>query len=120
MNYFTDEELSCPCCGVNGFKVGTLIRFNKLRGEVGSPMNMTSGYRCEAYNTLKGYTQTHATGQAGDIACSHAQAFEILARAKAHGFTGIGVKQKGKQRFLHLDDLEEDLPKRPRPHVWSY
>lgn len=98
----------------------TLERFNALREDVGFPMAMSSGYRCRAYNTLNGYTQTHATGGAGDITCSHKEAFELNRKAPAHGFTGIGIRQKGGSRFVHLDDLEEDLPSRPRPHIWSY
>lgn len=119
MNYFTEKELSCPCCGVNGFKKGTQRRLNLLREHLGFPMPMTSGFRCEKYNKLKGYTQTHATGQAGDFGLTHKQAFRAMAEAPIYGFTGIGVNQKGKHRFLHLDDLDEATG-RPRPHVWSY
>lgn len=119
VNYFTDTELSCPCCGENKFSLSTLHRFNLLRAYLGFALPMTSGYRCPAYNKLKGYTQTHATGHAGDIACSHKKAFKLIEAAPMFGFTGIGVRQKGKTRFIHLDDLEE-LPTRPRPHLWSY
>lgn len=119
MNYFTEEELSCPCCGENKFNLLTLNKFNALREALGFAMIMTSGYRCEAYNTLKGFTQTHATGQAGDIACSHKQAHAINKFHTDFGFTGIGINQKGSKRFIHLDDLEEAAG-RPRPHIWSY
>jgi len=118
-NYFTEEEQSCNCCGENKFNSETLQRFNDLRAYLGFAMNMTSGYRCPAYNKLKGYTQTHATGQAGDIESSHKQAYAIIKHAPKFGFTGIGVKQKGNKRFIHLDDLEE-IEGRPRPHIWSY
>jgi hypothetical protein len=43
----------------------------------------------------------------------------VLRAALNAGFTGIGVKQKGKGRFIHLDDIE-DSGDRPRPWVWSY
>lgn len=122
-NYFTEKELSCPCCGQNKFNPGTLKKFNAMREEAGFGMNMTSGYRCEAYNEANGYTQTHATGQAGDVRCSHKEAFILNDLAPKYGFTGIGSKQKGDtgRRFMHFDDLEEDLSKnRPRPHLWSY
>ena len=119
MNYFSEEELSCPCCQSNEFQASTLARLNGLREELGFPMVVTSGFRCKAYNTLKGYTQTHATGQAVDVACTHAQAYKILVLAPKHGFTGIGIKQKGNGRFIHLDDLPAATG-RPRPHVWSY
>jgi len=119
VNYFTEKELSCPCCGVNGFSNMTKDRLNRLRKIAMLPMPVTSGYRCPEYNRKNGYTQTHATGQAVDVACTHEQAYALMSLAIAHGFTGIGVKQKGKGRFLHLDDLEAG-PWRPRPHVWSY
>lgn len=120
-NYFTETELSCPCCGVNKFNPDTKLRLNRFREWLGSPMIMTSGYRCEAYNRKNGYTQTHATGQAGDFAVTHKQAYNINAEAGKFGFTGIGIKQKGQGRFIHLDDLKEDLNQnRPRPHLWSY
>jgi len=117
--YFTHKELACPCCGENKFNAGTLEKFNAIRKWLGFSMPMTSGYRCEAYNKLKGFTQTHATGQAGDIACSHDQAVQINIEHSNFGFTGIGINQKGKGRFIHLDDLPKAVG-RPRPHLWSY
>lgn len=121
MNHFSEEELSCPCCGKNGFKPDTLKKFNALREDCGFPLRMNSGYRCENYNTTKGYTQTHATGQAGDISVTHEQAYVVMEKAPKHGFTGVGFNQKGTpdQRFIHLDDLPR-TSLRPRPHIWSY
>ena len=119
INYFTDEELSCKCCNENKFNPRTIDRLNALRDFCGFPFVISSAYRCEAYNKLKGYTQTHATGQAVDIATSHKKAYDIITNAEQFGFTGIGINQKGKGRFIHLDDLTE-LSNRPRPHIWSY
>ena len=118
-NYFTDKELSCKCCDTNKFHRGTKAKLNDLREFLGFPFVVTSGYRCPEYNDKMGFTQTHATGQAVDIAVSHDQAFQILSMASKFDFTGIGVKQKGKGRFIHLDDLNKGH-RRPRPHVWSY
>ena len=119
-NYFSEDELSCPCCGKNEFNPGTLRKFNLLREYVGFPLPMTSGYRCPAYNKKKGYTKTHSTGQAGDIGVSHKKAVIVLEAAIILGlFTGIGINQKGDKRFIHFDDLDEDVG-RPRPHIWSY
>ncbi len=120
-NYFSEKELKCPCCGRNEFKQTTLDKFNALREAIGLPLKMSSGYRCEKYNTLKGFTQTHATGQAGDLQVSHELAALVLTKWAEAGFTGIGVNQKGdvKDRFIHLDDLME-AEGRPRPHPWSY
>lgn len=120
-NYFTDKELSCPCCGVNGFAAETHKRLNLLRAALGFPLPLNSAYRCPAYNSLKGYTQTHATGHAADAKVTHKQAYQVMRLAPKYGFTGIGFKQKGpvSGRFIHLDDLEE-ADRRPRPHIWSY
>lgn len=35
------------------------------------------------------------------------------------GFTGIGIKQHGDNRFIHLDDLREP-DHAPRPTIWTY
>ena len=118
-NYFTPEELQCSCCKNYFFVSFTLDKLNALRETLGFPLNVTSGYRCKEYNTKMGYTQTHASGQAVDIACTHEQAFQIISLASQFDFTGIGVKQKGSGRFVHLDDLPKG-ERRPRPHVWSY
>ena len=118
-NYFSEEELSCPCCGVNGTKPASVARLNLLRGELGYALTLNSAYRCELYNDERGFTQTHATGQAFDLRVRGLSAFKVLKIALALGFTGIGVKQKGSARFIHLDDLGEVF-KRPRPWIWSY
>lgn len=120
MEYFTHKELACPCCDRQEMKPETRARFNALREDCGFPLYMTRGYCCPQYNTENGHTQTHATGGAGDIFCSHKEAYIINKKAPDHGFTGIGINQKGSKRFVHLDDLPELLPTRPRPHIWSY
>ena len=121
-NYFSDDELKCKCGNQCDFKFSdrTRSKLNKLRESVGFAIRVNSGYRCEAYNDLIGATQTHATGRAVDLDATHVQAYKILKYATTHGFTGIGIKQHGSGRFIHLDDLKEDFPKRPRPHIWSY
>jgi zinc D-Ala-D-Ala carboxypeptidase len=44
---------------------------------------------------------------------------EMIRMALSVGFTGIGVKQHGAGRFIHLDDLP-NAEGQPRPHLWSY
>lgn len=121
MNYFSEEELSCPCCGENKFDKKTLEKLNQLRADAGFPIKMNSGYRCPIYNESIGATQTHSTGHAADLGVTHLQAHTVLRLAFKYGFTGIGISQRGKpkDRFIHLDTLS-NKPKRPRPHIWSY
>ncbi len=119
--YFTDKELACPCgkCDLK-FNQNTRDRLNRFRHFLGFPIPVSSACRCKAYNALKGYTQTHATCQAIDSPVTHKRAFMMITHAAKFGFTGVGVRQHSNTRFIHLDDLPELLPKRPRPHFWSY
>jgi uncharacterized protein YcbK (DUF882 family) len=116
MNYFSKSELMCNHCQECEFNDETLERLNELRVEYGKPILISSGYRCKEYNNLRGFTQTHASGQAVDIACDRGDAYKILKIALNLGFTGVGIKQSGEGRFIHLDDLKEGL----RPTIWSY
>ena len=119
-SYFSEDELRCKCgCGVSNFSDATLHKLNKLRKLFGKPINLSSAYRCPVYNRQIGATQTHASGQAVDILIGYRDAYKLMSLLYPLGFTGIGVKQKGKSRFIHIDDLPPG-ENRPRPHVWSY
>ena len=118
-NYFSDDELKCKHCGELKFSDMTRERLNLLREDFGKPIIINSGYRCKEHNKAIGATQTHASGRAVDIRCSHKDAIKIVELAIKYDFTGIGVNQKGSGRFIHLDDLP-DTDKSPRPHIWSY
>lgn len=119
MNYFSKDELKCKCCDQYLFDTFTLARLNELRELLGYPLIVTSGYRCYEYNKKNGYTQTHSSGQAVDIAIRGAKAYRLIQEATKLGFTGIGINQKGNHRFIHLDDLGAAI-NRPRPWIWSY
>ena len=61
----------------------------------------------------------HATGLAVDILCRGTEAYKIITNACDYGFTGIGVSQKGDNRFIHLD-IATHADGKQRPTVWSY
>ena len=119
INYFSNDELRCKHCDEYFFDDQTKLRLNQLRHELGFPITINSGYRCEYYNNQIGATQTHASGQAVDIKIRGEKAYNLIHKAIELGFTGIGIKQKGETRFIHLDDLTENEG-RPRPWIWSY
>jgi hypothetical protein len=48
------------------------------------------------------------------------EVYVLTKLAMQHGFTGIGLKQHGASRFLHLDDLPNGNPTGPRPWIWTY
>lgn len=124
--FFKSHELTCKHCGEQGFKQQTLDKLNELRRLYQRPIVLSSAYRCPEHNINIGATQVHSTGQAVDIVCDSSEAFELMRLAVLVKFTGIGVSQrKGRERFLHLDDLLDAQIKRlnpdaRRPSLWSY
>lgn len=100
-------------------------KLDLLRGFVGFPLIVTSGYRCPKHNqavSTTGPHGPHTTGRAVDLAVDRKNAFKLI-KIMMHGaagdFTGLGIKQTGSGRFIHLDDLAEPGHS-PRPTVWGY
>jgi zinc D-Ala-D-Ala carboxypeptidase len=118
---FSKDEFDCKHTGNNKMHGGFMDRLQALRTEYGKPMRVTSGYRDAAHpiEAKKSTPGAHASGRAVDIGVDGADALRLVSLAIKHGFTGIGVQQKGTSRFIHLDDLPNS-PGRPRPHIWSY
>lgn len=122
--FFTEFELACPCCGVNGMSTAFIDKLTTLRKLYYATMSLSSAYRCPHHNqavSTTGETGPHTTGRAVDVRCSGGEALRLIDLALGCGFTGIGVSQKGNRtsRFIHLDDLP-DSRFCPRPWVWSY
>ena len=116
---FKPAEFICSHCKSEGVQSALLDKLQAMRTEYGKPMRITSGYRCpqhpiEAKKTAPG---AHALGLAADIGVEGAEAHRVLALAFKHGFTGIGVQQKGTGRFIHVDVRSGQLP---TPALWSY
>jgi len=121
MKYFKDSEFECPHCKKIEMNQEFLQRLDSIRGYLRFPFIISSGYRCQEYNKSIGAKPTsgHVLGRAVDIAIIGEDAYEIITYAKSYGFTGIGTSQKGRHRFIHLDDLNGSI-EQPRPWLWSY
>lgn len=117
--YFKPHEFACRCCGEVKMDQAFVTKLDNLRHEFGSPLVVTSGYRCPEHNAAVNGGPAHPSGKAVDVAIRGADARELVWRAIGAGFTGVGVQQKGARRFIHLDTLE-DSPSAPRPWLWSY
>ena len=115
---FTPADFTCSCCGVMKVDETFLNKLQLLRTKLGTPMIVTSGYRCEKHpiEAKKTKPGSHNSGKAADIRSDGPYAYKIMKLAFELGFTGIGVNQKGGGRFVHLDTIEGS----PRPNVWSY
>ena len=122
MKFFKPSEVTCKCgCGMMP-QEDFMARIELLRQACGFPFIVTSCARCPDHNSREsstGRTGPHTTGRAIDISCRGADALMLIQKALLHGFTGIGVNQKGSVRFIHLDDLP-NTPTSPRPFIWSY
>ena len=109
--YFTDDELTCPCGECDGeMKPSFMVRLVSLREHLGFPFPITSSYRCPFHNEAVGgvLNSYHTKGRAVDIAINHDQAWQVIAAAKKFGFRGIGIKQKRDGYFVHLDNRPQD------------
>ena len=117
--YFSFDEFTCKCgCGDNLMDASFIDKLDDLRHNLGFPLIVSSGYRCPDYNdkiSNTGRTGPHTTGRAVDLGAGHSYAIEILAMGYKAGFRGFGVSQKGKHRFIHLDDLPRSFLT-----IWSY
>ena len=120
---FSFAEMACRetgLCLLDGALMDALQRVRAICG----PLTVTSGYRSPRHSkeAAKGRSGgPHTLGKAADIRCAGTQAFEILHTALDEGFTGIGIDQRGEDRFLHLDVIThlDDFPA-VRPTIWSY
>jgi zinc D-Ala-D-Ala carboxypeptidase len=121
--HFTRDEMKCKGTDECRMDEKFMERLERLRSDYGRPMVVSSGYRDISYNTTIGGSpnSAHTQGKAVDILVAGHDAFRVLRLAIIHGFTGIGVSQRGmyERRFLHLDTAA-DTDKSPRPWIWSY
>ena len=117
--HFSRAELQCSKTGECNMSYVFLDRLEILRAAYGRPMRLSSAYRqwpdhpAEAHKDQPG---RHALGVAVDVLVHGKDALDLLALALDHGFNGIGVSQRDKNRknrFLHLDMRENGA-------IWSY
>lgn len=117
---FTEDEFKCSHTGKADMDKDFLDKLQALRTELDAPVIITSGFRDKTHpiEASKPKPGEHYEGKAADIACFGSHAFKILKIAMRHGFTRIGVSQKGahNKRFLHLGTSTI----KPNPTIWSY
>ena len=121
--YFSVDELKCKGTDECEMDEGFMKKLEALRHEFNEPMIVSSGYRHESYNqVIRGAKNSpHLYGKAVDVVISGKSAYRLMKLAIEHGFTGIGVSQRGphEKRFLHIDTMENS-DTHPRPWIWSY
>ena len=119
--YFSEDELKCSHTGKCEMDDDFMLKLTELREAVGKPFVITSAYRDPTHpiEAAKKTPGAHTTGKAVDILMRGEDAYRTIILAAAFGMTGIGVKQHGESRFIHVDSIG-GTSERPRPWIWSY
>ena len=120
MMYFSNNEIKCPCCGINNIHDRFLNKLNRARKFANIPFNPSSMCRCEKHNKKVGGSETssHISTikkhcKAIDIKVNNStDRFTIIYALLFAGFTRIGI---GKD-FIHADDDED----KPAKVAWLY
>ncbi len=104
---FKRREFACPCPRCGGFPTEPaekLVRAAQaLRDQVGRPMPVSSGVRCQAHNAEVGgvANSRHLTGHAMDFCVRGMSAAQVLPLAKA--LPGIVYAYAIDGSYVHMD-----------------
>lgn len=118
---FTESEMACRETGEQGIKPELMDKLQAVRDMFNKPLVVSSGYRSPNHSAERKKKEpgSHSTGLAVDLRVSHFDAYRLVQIALQHGFTGIGIRQHGSERFVHLDVCpSRDVA--PRPAIWTY
>lgn len=108
VDYFTEDEFKCKCCGLCNVNVNFLCKLEEARRIAGIPFYITSGCRCKEHNKEIGGKENskhicteYMQSTAADIkAKTDRRRFIIIQALVEAGFTHIGI---GKD-FIHVDN----------------
>lgn len=100
--YFSPKELASNGDGSLLVHEASLDMLEALRESIRKPLYINSAYRDPIYNAKIGGApkSMHKTGKAFDISLRNHVKEDLIAHAKAVGFTGIG---KNYATFVHVD-----------------
>ncbi len=106
---FKASEFACKCCGKNEVQQVLIDSAQEIRDELGVPVHINSGYRCEKHNAKVGGVKGsyHAKGLAADLSCSLGakaifDAIKKLKSEKKLKSTSYHIWYK-KKNFVHID-----------------
>jgi uncharacterized protein YcbK (DUF882 family) len=118
--YFKPREFQCKCgCGLLKYDAEVVVKLDRIRAQLGSPINVLSGCRCAKHNQEEnGARQSRhvpenckaGVADAVDVSCKKAllnKLYELMCKE----FKGVGDGRK--QGFIHGD-------LRPLKARWSY
>jgi hypothetical protein len=121
---FSRYEVRCSCgCNASWISPVLIEKLQHVRDVIDKPMLITSGVRCEEFNTsINGslisshMPDSEGMGLAVDIACTSSQSrFEMVDVAIKY-FRRIGIAGEHSGNFIHLD-ID---PYKPQDVIWTY
>lgn len=123
--HFYVYEVMCKCdyteCnfGRNEGDVSLALVFllERIREDVGGPVRLTSGCRCQQHNQDEGGVDesVHCLGEAADIQVEGGRYRHTVQKAAHdHGAEGVGTANG----FIHVDTHKGSV--KPRPSAWKY
>ena len=121
---FSRYEVQCSCgCGASWVSPKLLEKLQHVRDVVDKPMTITSGVRCEAFNSsIKGsLVSSHMPNEDGmglavDIACTTSRARYEMVDVAIKFFRRIGIAGEHSGNFIHLDVD----PNKTQDVIWTY
>ena len=121
---FSKLEVQCPCgCGANKISSVLIEKLQKVRNIIGTSIIITSGVRCEFYNTsIKASMNSshipdeHEIGNAVDIACTNSKYRYELIQVAQKFFNRMGISGGSYGGFVHLDVDKEKV----QEVMWLY
>jgi len=102
--HFSEAELACHHCGVNGCKQSLVDALEAFRAIVGKPVIVSSAYRCPQHNAEAGGAgrSEHVEGLAADIRVAGMNTAEMETTArKIPAIRGMG--RNDHQDYIHVD-----------------
>ena len=107
---FKVSEFTCHCgCGANNIDQRVMDMAQAIRNEVGVPVKVNSGCRCEKNNTAVGGVKGsfHTKGLAADLSCSLGSMALFKAAKKLHEAGKLPdlrwCKRYIIKNFIHID-----------------
>ncbi|MDO9509487.1 MAG: D-Ala-D-Ala carboxypeptidase family metallohydrolase [Thermovirgaceae bacterium] len=119
--HFRLNEFQCRCCGCVKLHPELLVKLESLRESWGSPLLLTSGFRCSQHNRKVDGAEAslHLLGQAADIVVLNGNQPEFIEAAEKEGFDQVIPYEK--RNFVHLGifggDERVSLP--VNQHKWE-
>ena len=102
--HFSESELACPHCGVNGCRQELVDALEAFRALAGKPVMIDSAYRCPKHNAQAGGAgkSEHVEGMAADIRVEGMTAAQL--EEVARGIPAIrGIGRADHQQYVHID-----------------